>query len=60
MKIGDAVMEPLLIQLVRPPAASRTSSLPVGACGAESRPDEPLSHEFSGGQRQRICIARAL
>jgi len=45
MKIGDAVMEPLLIQLGRSHRQRRERAAPLGACGAESRMNR-LSHEF--------------
>lgn len=62
MKIGDAVMEPLLIhksgnnqQVRRDRAAYLLERVGLNPDSMNRYP-----HEFSGGQRQRICIARAL
>ncbi len=62
MKIGDAVMEPLLInksgnnyQVRRDRAAYLLERVGLNPDSMHRYP-----HEFSGGQRQRICIARAL
>ncbi len=60
-KIGDVLMEPLLINTKTPAAERRDLAmemlLKVGL-GAEHFNRYP--HMFSGGQRQRIAIARAL
>ncbi|MBI1241427.1 ABC transporter ATP-binding protein [Umezakia ovalisporum] len=62
MKIGDAVMEPLLIHSVRQTKRQRQERvielLERVGLGADAINRYP--HQFSGGQRQRICIARTL
>lgn len=62
MRIGDAVMEPLLIHAVgktkqqrRQRVAELLERVGLGADAINRYP-----HQFSGGQRQRICIARSL
>jgi peptide/nickel transport system ATP-binding protein len=62
IKVGEAVMEPLLIHSVgstkqqrRELAAGLLERVGLGADAMKRYP-----HQFSGGQRQRICIARAL
>ncbi|MGC1395587.1 MAG: ABC transporter ATP-binding protein, partial [Coleofasciculaceae cyanobacterium] len=61
MKIGEAVMEPLLIhdrgsEKVR---RDRATYL-LERVGLNPNWMQRYPHEFSGGQRQRVCIARAL
>jgi peptide/nickel transport system ATP-binding protein len=62
MKVGDAVMEPLLIHGVGKTKEQRHKRaielLERVGLGAEAMNRYP--HQFSGGQRQRICIARSL
>lgn len=68
IKIGDAVMEPLLIHSVGRSYKQRRETAAgllerVGIVEENENPDLKMNrypHEFSGGQRQRICIARAL
>ncbi len=61
MKIGEAVMEPLLIhdrgnlKTRRDRAAYLLERVDLNPNWVQRYP-----HEFSGGQRQRVCIARAL
>jgi peptide/nickel transport system ATP-binding protein len=62
MKIGDAVMEPLLIHA---PNQSRRQHRDrvvylLDRVGLNPNWMHRYPHEFSGGQRQRACIARAL
>ncbi|HAX74796.1 MAG TPA: ABC transporter ATP-binding protein [Cyanobacteria bacterium UBA11372] len=62
MKIGDAVMEPLLIHA---PNKSRRQNRDrvaylLDRVGLNPNWMHRYPHEFSGGQRQRVCIARAL
>jgi peptide/nickel transport system ATP-binding protein len=62
MKIGEAVMEPLVIhgagessKLRRERAAHLLERVGLNPDWMNRYP-----HEFSGGQRQRVCVARAL
>jgi len=55
MKIGDAVMEPLIHSVGRSHRQRRERPLERVV---RARPMNRYPHEFSG-QRQRICIARA-
>ncbi len=62
MKIGDAVMEPLLIHAPnksRRQHRDRVAYL-LDRVGLNPNWMHRYPHEFSGGQRQRACIARAL
>lgn len=62
MKIGDAVMEPLLIHTVgksRKQNQKRVVEL-LQLVGLNADDFHRYPHQFSGGQRQRICIARSL
>lgn len=62
MKIGDAVMEPLLIHSVGRSHRQRRerAAYLLERVGLDPERMNRYPHEFSGGQRQRICIARAL
>ncbi len=61
MKIGDAVMEPLLIHSVATQRQRRErAAYLLERVGLAPDRMNRYPHEFSGGQRQRICIARAL
>jgi peptide/nickel transport system ATP-binding protein len=62
MKIGDAVMEPLLIHAVgknKQQRRVRVAEL-LERVGLSADAINRYPHQFSGGQRQRICIARSL
>ena len=60
-KIGDVLMEPLVIN-TRVPAAERRERAydMLKKVGLEEKHFNRYPHMFSGGQRQRIAIARAL
>jgi len=62
MKIGDAVMEPLVIHKWGNTAKTRRDRAAYLFERVGLNPDwmNRYPHEFSGGQRQRVCIARAL
>ena len=62
MKIGDAVIEPLLIHSAGRNHRQRRERAAYLLERVGLSPDRMnrYPHEFSGGQRQRICIARAL
>ena len=62
MKIGDAVMEPLLIHSAGKTQRQRRERVAylLERVGLHPNRMNRYPHEFSGGQRQRICIARAL
>jgi len=62
MKIGDAVMEPLVIHKRGGNAKRRRDRAAYLLDRVGLNPDwmNRYPHEFSGGQRQRVCIARAL
>ncbi len=62
MKIGDAVIEPLLIHSVGRSHRQRRerAAYLLERVGLDPDRMNRYPHEFSGGQRQRICIARAL
>jgi peptide/nickel transport system ATP-binding protein len=61
-KIGDAVMEPLLIHDRGGSKKTRRDRAAYLLERVGLNPDwmNRYPHEFSGGQRQRVCIARAL
>ncbi|WP_193199602.1 ABC transporter ATP-binding protein [Nostoc sp. MG11] len=62
MKIGDAVMEPLLIHAVGKTKRQRQERVAelLERVGLSADAIKRYPHQFSGGQRQRICIARSL
>jgi peptide/nickel transport system ATP-binding protein len=62
MKVGDAVMEPLLIHGVGQTKQQRQNRVVelLERVGLNADAINRYPHQFSGGQRQRICIARAL
>ncbi|MBD2245550.1 ABC transporter ATP-binding protein [Nostoc sp. FACHB-888] len=62
MKIGDAVMEPLLIHAVGKTKQQRRQRVTelLERVGLSADAINRYPHQFSGGQRQRICIARSL
>ncbi|MCC5614996.1 ABC transporter ATP-binding protein [Nostoc sp. CHAB 5836] len=62
MKVGDAVMEPLLIHAVGKTKQQRRVRVAelLERVGLSADAINRYPHQFSGGQRQRICIARSL
>ncbi|MEH1939287.1 MAG: ABC transporter ATP-binding protein [Nostoc sp.] len=62
MKVGDAVMEPLLIHGVGKTKQQRRQRVAelLERVGLSADAINRYPHQFSGGQRQRICIARSL
>ncbi|AVH71421.1 ABC transporter ATP-binding protein [Nostoc sp. 'Lobaria pulmonaria (5183) cyanobiont'] len=62
MKVGDAVMEPLLIHSVGKTKQQRRVRVVelLERVGLSADAINRYPHQFSGGQRQRICIARSL
>jgi peptide/nickel transport system ATP-binding protein len=62
MRIGDAVMEPLLIHAVGKTKEQRQERVVelLKRVGLQADDMKRYPHQFSGGQRQRICIARSL
>ncbi|MEH2135680.1 ABC transporter ATP-binding protein [Nostoc sp.] len=62
MKVGDAVMEPLLIHSVGKTKQQRRQRVTelLERVGLSADAINRYPHQFSGGQRQRICIARSL
>ncbi|MEH2456468.1 ABC transporter ATP-binding protein [Nostoc sp.] len=62
MKVGDAVMEPLLIHSVGKTKQQRRQRVAelLERVGLSADAINGYPHQFSGGQRQRICIARSL
>lgn len=60
-KVGDALMEPLLINMNLPAAERRArAEAMLVKVGLVPEHFNRYPHMFSGGQRQRIAIARAL
>jgi dipeptide transport system ATP-binding protein len=60
-KIGDVLMEPLLINTDMPAAERRDrAEAMLAKVGPQPEHFNRYPHMFSGGQRQRIAIARAL
>lgn len=62
MKVGDAVMEPLIIHGVGKTKQQRRQRVAelLERVGLSADAINRYPHQFSGGQRQRICIARSL
>ncbi|MHC5609635.1 MAG: ABC transporter ATP-binding protein [Nostoc sp.] len=62
MKVGDAVMEPLVIHAVGKTKQQRRVRVAelLERVGLSADAINRYPHQFSGGQRQRICIARCL
>ena len=61
MRVGDLVMEPLVIHGIGDGASRRARAEALfDRVGLTRDALDRYPHEFSGGQRQRICIARAL
>ncbi|MHC5855761.1 ABC transporter ATP-binding protein [Nostoc sp.] len=62
MRIGDAVMEPLVIHAVEKTKQQRRQRVVelLERVGLSADAGNRYPHQFSGGQRQRICIARSL
>ncbi|MEH2358187.1 ABC transporter ATP-binding protein [Nostoc sp.] len=62
MKVGDAVMEPLIIHAVGKTKQQRRQRVVelLERVGLSADAINGYPHQFSGGQRQRICIARSL
>ncbi|MBE9125761.1 ABC transporter ATP-binding protein, partial [Coleofasciculus sp. LEGE 07081] len=62
MKIGEAVMEPMVIHNVGGKGKTRRDRTAYLLERVGLNPDlmNRYPHEFSGGQRQRVCVARAL
>lgn len=62
MKVGDAVMEPLVIHSVGKTKQQRRERVVelLERVGLSADAINRYPHQFSGGQRQRICIARSL
>ncbi|MEH2379097.1 MAG: ABC transporter ATP-binding protein [Nostoc sp.] len=62
MKVGDAVMEPLIIHGVGKTKQQRRQRVTelLERVGLSADAINGYPHQFSGGQRQRICIARSL
>jgi dipeptide transport system ATP-binding protein len=60
-KIGDVLMEPLLLNTSMPPAERRDKAMDMlQKVGLLPEHFNRYPHMFSGGQRQRIAIARAI
>jgi peptide/nickel transport system ATP-binding protein len=62
LKVGDAVMEPLVIHSIGKTSRERRDRVVnlLERVGLSADAITRYPHQFSGGQRQRICIARAL
>jgi len=62
MKIGDAVMEPLVIHSIGKDKKEREqrAAYLLERVGLSADAMNRYPHQFSGGQRQRVCIARSL
>ncbi|MBR8835282.1 MAG: ABC transporter ATP-binding protein [Stigonema ocellatum SAG 48.90 = DSM 106950] len=62
IKIGDAIMEPLIIHSIGKTKQQRRERVAylLERVGLNVDAINRYPHQFSGGQRQRICIARSL
>ncbi|ARV61315.1 ABC transporter ATP-binding protein [Nostocales cyanobacterium HT-58-2] len=62
LKVGDAVMEPLVIHSIGKTKQQRRERVAylLERVGLSADAMNRYPHQFSGGQRQRICIARSL
>ncbi|MDF5714422.1 MAG: ABC transporter ATP-binding protein [Rhizonema sp. NSF051] len=62
MKIGDAIMEPLVIHSIGKTKQQRRERVAylLERVGLNVDAMNRYAHQFSGGQRQRVCIARSL
>ncbi|MEC4885870.1 MAG: ABC transporter ATP-binding protein [Scytonema sp. PMC 1070.18] len=62
MKVGDAIMEPLVIHSIENTKQQRRERVAylLERVGLSADAINRYPHQFSGGQRQRICIARSL
>ncbi len=62
LRVGDAIMEPLLIHNIGKTKIQREERVVelLERVGLQADDRKRYPHQFSGGQRQRICIARAL
>ena len=61
MKIGDAIMEPMLSHKLHSKIVSKELTYELlKKTGLSEEHFDRYPHEFSGGQRQRVSIARAL
>ncbi|GAA6617057.1 ABC transporter ATP-binding protein [Scytonema sp. NUACC26] len=62
MKVGDAIMEPLVIHSINNSKQQRRDRVAylLERVGLSADAINLYPHQFSGGQRQRICIARSL
>jgi peptide/nickel transport system ATP-binding protein len=62
MKVGDAVMEPLVIHSIGKTKKERQqrAAYLLERVGLDADAMNRYPHQFSGGQRQRVCIARSL
>jgi peptide/nickel transport system ATP-binding protein len=62
IKVGEAIMEPLLIHSVGKTVQDRRdrASYLLERVGLSADAMSRYPHQFSGGQRQRVCIARSL
>jgi peptide/nickel transport system ATP-binding protein len=62
MKVGDAVMEPLVIHAIGNSLKERRdrAAYLLERVGLSADAISRYPHQFSGGQRQRVCIARSL
>ncbi len=62
IKVGDAIMEPLIIHSISKTKKQRRERVAylLERVGLNADALNRYPHQFSGGQRQRICIARSL